>query len=136
MIDPAIWDGPPRNSREMEPEAIGRRSGGALGFPGASDELRGTSMQSEEYLEPYDLSPEDEHTVMMWAWGKQCVDCGDVRDYYMVYDHVWKEAGLDQPVLLLQVPGGAAWPPAQTGDFTYCPVNHVGLTRAASVPKT
>jgi hypothetical protein len=49
---------------------------------------------SEDFLQPYNLSPIDEHWVTMIAWGKQCVDCGDVWDYYMVNDRVWKQAGL------------------------------------------
>jgi len=51
--------------------------------------------QSEDYLKPYALSREDEKTVTILAWGAQCVDCGDTRDYYVVYDHVWKEARLE-----------------------------------------
>jgi hypothetical protein len=53
-----------------------------------------TCVQSEEYLEPYNLSPEDDYWVTMVAWGKQCVDCGDVRDYYMVSDRLWRKARL------------------------------------------
>ena len=52
-------------------------------------------MQSEDYLAPYNLQPDDAHTVMMVAWGKQCVDCGDVSDFYMVYDRIWRDAGLE-----------------------------------------
>jgi hypothetical protein len=59
-----------------------------------ADELWCTGTQSDEFLEPYNLSPEDNYWVTMVAWGKQCVDCGDVRDYYMVNNRLWKVAGL------------------------------------------
>jgi hypothetical protein len=32
--------------------------------------------------------------VTILAWNAQCRDCGDVRDYCMVYDEVWEQAGL------------------------------------------
>jgi hypothetical protein len=58
------------------------------------DDLGGSCDQSEDFLEPYNLSPDHERWVTMVAWGKQCVDCGDVRDHFMVGDRVWKQAGL------------------------------------------
>lgn len=50
--------------------------------------------QSADFLAPYRLQPEDESDVMFLAWGKQCIDCGDLKDYYMVYDYLWSDAGL------------------------------------------
>jgi hypothetical protein len=59
-----------------------------------ADDLLDTSLQSDDFLEPYNLSTDDAHWVVMTAWGKQCVDCADTRDYYMVSDAVWDLAGL------------------------------------------
>jgi hypothetical protein len=59
-----------------------------------ADKLIDTASQTDDFLEPYALSPDDDYTVSMRAWGKQCVDCGDVEDYYMVHNRVWKKAGL------------------------------------------
>src|SRR5262245_23403395 len=58
------------------------------------DDLVGTCDRAEEFLEPYNLSAEDEYFVTMWGMGKQCVDCGDIRDFYMVSDCTWGAAGL------------------------------------------
>jgi hypothetical protein len=89
-----------------------------------ADDLEGTYTRSGEYLGPYNLSPEDEHTVMTLAWGKQCVDCGDVRDYYMVYGHVWKEAGLaPNQCCCCRCLAARLGRPLKPGDFTYCPAN-------------
>jgi hypothetical protein len=57
-------------------------------------ELWDRCQQSEEFLAPYGLQPDDEHAVTVLAWDKQCVDCGDVRDYYMVYGYIWRNARL------------------------------------------
>ena len=64
----------------------------------------------------------------MLAWGKQCVDCGDLRDYYMVYDHVWKEAGLDpnQCCCCMQVSVGAPGPSTQARRLHVLSGEHVG----------
>ena len=78
----------------------------------------------QEFLEPYNLSPDDECTVTILAEGKQCIDCGDVRDYYVVYDHVWKAARLKPNQCCcrkcLSVRLGR---PLERGDLTLCPVN-------------
>ena len=89
-----------------------------------ADDLLDTSIQSEEFLEPYGLSPDDDHWVTMVAWGKQCVDCGDTQDYYMVYDRIWKKAGLKPSQCCcckcLSVRLGR---PLKPDDFTCCLVN-------------
>jgi hypothetical protein len=51
-------------------------------------------MQSDDYLEPYHLSPYDRGTVLGLAWNKGCIDCGVLWDNYMVRNDVWTEAQL------------------------------------------
>jgi hypothetical protein len=83
-----------------------------------------TGWASEDFLEPYNLQPDDRHWVIMVAWGTQCVDCGYRRDYYVVFDHVWKDAGLEPDQYCcrkcLAVRLGR---PLKRGDFTDCPLN-------------
>src|SRR5262252_8505142 len=62
-----------------------------------ADQLWDTSIQSEEFLEAYDLTPDDEYTVTQLAWRSNCLDCGSVFDHYMVFDHIWAQAGLAAP---------------------------------------
>jgi hypothetical protein len=89
-----------------------------------SGELWDKALQSEEYLQPYRLSGEDAHAVLMLALGKQCVDCGDVWDCYMVYDSIWRDAGLDpnqcccKKCLVVRLGR-----PLERSDFRYCPPN-------------
>jgi hypothetical protein len=89
-----------------------------------SDNLWDTSMQSEEFLEPYNLSEDDYDTVIGLAWKVGCIDCGRLWDHYMVRDEVWREAGLEQedyccrPCLSLRLKRGL-----RPGDFTDAPIN-------------
>jgi hypothetical protein len=82
-------------------------------------------LQSEEFLEPYRLAPDDEHTVIILAWNAQCCDCGDVWDHYMVYGEVWAAGGLKREEYCcracLEVRLKRALGPE---DFTLCPVNY------------
>jgi hypothetical protein len=60
----------------------------------------------------------------MIACGKQCVDCGDVRDYYMVNDRVWKKAGLNpRQCCCRKCLAPRLGRPLAPADFTPCPVN-------------
>ena len=65
-----------------------------LEFLERADDMRDLSEQSEDFLEPYNLSPDDRDTVMGLAWNKGCIDCGRLWDNYMVRDDVWQQAGL------------------------------------------
>jgi hypothetical protein len=110
--------------REMEPDAPRRRSCGALGALERAGDLWDMALESDEFLEPYNLSPDDKYVVTGIGWGKQCVDCGDVRDYYMVSNEVWRAAGL-QPnqcccCKCLSVRLGR---PLKRADLTMCPAN-------------
>lgn len=89
-----------------------------------ADQLLNTSRQSEEFLQPYGLSPEDEHTVLGIAWKKYCRDCGRLWDQYMVYDAVWAQARLGRwdwccRECLSRRLGRRLEP----SDFTPCPLN-------------
>jgi hypothetical protein len=56
--------------------------------------LLNTVGQSEDFLEPYNLSLDDFDTVLGLASNKGCIDCGRLWDNYMVRDDIWLEAGL------------------------------------------
>jgi hypothetical protein len=53
-----------------------------------------STMQADDYLEPYNLSPDDLGTVVGLALNKGCIDCGRLWDNYVVRDDVWQQAGL------------------------------------------
>ena len=59
-----------------------------------ADGLRSLSDQSDDFLAPYNLSPDDALTVVGLAWKKGCIDCGRLWDQYMVRHDVWQQAGL------------------------------------------
>jgi hypothetical protein len=81
-------------------------------------------LQSESYLEPYNLSPDDLHTVLGLAWKVGCIDCGHLWDHYMVRAGVWRRAGLRQAdyccreCLALRLKRAL-----RPHDFTKCPLN-------------
>jgi hypothetical protein len=78
----------------------------------------------EEYLEPYNLSPDDFDTVVGHAWKVGCIDCGRLWDHYMVYSYIWRDAGLEPHQYCcrkcLSVRLGR---PLEQMDFTPCPLN-------------
>ena len=43
-----------------------------------------STMQADDYLEPYNLAPDDCGTVVGLALGKGCIDCGRLWDNYVV----------------------------------------------------
>ena len=89
-----------------------------------ADDLRDLGSQSEDFLEPYNLPPDDEHWVITIAWGEQCVDCGDTRDYYLVNDTVWAEAGLKpRQCCCRKCLAARLGRPLEPRDLLICPAN-------------
>lgn len=89
-----------------------------------TDDLLGTCYRAEEFLAAYGLSDEDEHLVTMWGMNKQCVDCGDVKDYYMVNDGTWGAAGLKPDQCCCRRCLTARLErPLNSWDFTQCFIN-------------
>ena len=50
-----------------------------------------------EFMEPLGLPAEDDNWVIQVAWGSNCLDCSRVFKHYMVWDHIWEQAGLQPP---------------------------------------
>jgi hypothetical protein len=85
------------------------------------DELLNTPWQSEEFLEPYHLTAEDEHTVVGIAWKKICLDCGRLWDQYMVRDDVWAQGGMGKwDWCFRERLSRRLGRPLEPGDFTVC----------------
>jgi hypothetical protein len=53
-----------------------------------------STMQADDWLDPYNLSAEDHRTVVGLALKMDCIDCGRLWDSYVVRDAVWSQAGL------------------------------------------
>jgi hypothetical protein len=69
----------------------------------------------------------NKYVVTGLAWGKPCVDCGDVRDYYMVRNDVWKDAGLEpNQCCCCKCLAMRLGRPLERGDFTNCLANTWG----------
>jgi hypothetical protein len=82
-------------------------------------------MDSEAFLEPYHLSPDEEHTVTLLAWNAQCRDCGDVWDYYVVFDEVWAAAGLKREEYCCRACLARRLKrPLRRDDYTPCSLNY------------
>ena len=89
-----------------------------------ADKLWDLGSQAKQFLEPLNLSGEDEYIVTMWAWARSAWIAATIRDWYMVNDQTWAAAGLrpDQ-CCCRRCLAARLGRPLNPRDFTPAPIN-------------